>query len=48
MFANGTGDWGSILGLVIPKTQKMVPDATLLNTRHYVVRIKSKVEESRE
>ena len=28
-FANGQGDWGSILGQVIPKTQKMVLDATL-------------------
>ena len=30
--ANGLGDWGSILGRVIPKTQTIVPDATLLNT----------------
>ena len=26
--------------VVIPKTQKMVLDATLLNTQHYKVRIK--------
>ena len=26
VFANGLGDWGSILGRVIPKTQKMVLD----------------------
>ena len=32
VFANGRGDWGSIPGRVIPKTQKMVLDATLLNT----------------
>ena len=32
MFANCSGDWGSILGQVIPKTQKMVLDAALLNT----------------
>ena len=30
------------------KTQKMVLDAALLNTQHYKVRIKSKVEQSRE
>ena len=28
-FANGPGDYGSIPGQVIPKTQKMVHDATL-------------------
>ena len=33
---------------VIPKTQKMVLDAALLNTQHYKVRIKSKVQQSRE
>ena len=32
----------------IPKTQKMVLDATLLNTQHYKVRIKGKMEQSRE
>ena len=35
-------------GQVIPKTQKMVLDATLLNTQYYKVRIKDKVEQSRE
>ena len=34
--------------VVIPKTQKMVLDATFLNTQHYKVRIKSKVKQSRE
>ena len=34
--------------VVIPKTQKMVLDATLLNTQHYKVRIKGKVEQSKE
>ena len=48
VFANGPGDQGSILGRVIPKTQKMVLDATLLNTQHYKVSIKGKVEQSRE
>ena len=33
---------------VIPKTQKMVLDASLLNTQHYKERIKGKVEQSRE
>ena len=35
MFANGSEDLGSIPGRVIPKTQKMVLDASLLNTQHY-------------
>ena len=48
VFANGLGDLGSILRQVIPKTQKMVLDDTLLNTQHYKVRIKGKVEKSRE
>ena len=48
VFANGPGDLGSIAGRVIPKTQKMVLDATLLNTQNYKVRIKGKVEQSSE
>ena len=48
VFANGSEDQGSIPGRVIPKTQKMVLCATLLNTQHYKVRIKGKVEQSRE
>ena len=32
VFADGPGDLGSIPGQVIPKTQKMVLDATLLNS----------------
>ena len=48
VFANGPLDRGSITDLVIPKTQKMVLDAALLNTRHCKVWIKSKVEQSRE
>ena len=42
MFANGPRDQGSIPGRVIPKTQKMVPDASLLNAKHYKVWIKGK------
>ena len=48
VFASGPGDRGSIPGRVIPKTLKMVLDTALLNTQHYKVRIKSKVEQSRE
>ena len=33
---------------VIPKTKKMVFDAAFVNTQHYKVRIKGKVEQSRE
>ena len=43
VFANVPGDWGSISGRVIPKTQKMVLDTSLLNTQHYKVRFKGKV-----
>ena len=48
VFANGTGDQGSIPGRVMPKTQKMVLDAVLLSTQHYKVRIKGNVEQSWE
>ena len=48
VFANGPVELGSIPGRVITKTQKMVLDAALLNTQHYKVWIKSKVEQSRE
>ena len=48
VFANGPGDLSSIPGRVIPKTQKMVLDASLLSTQHYKVRIKGKVEQSRK
>ena len=48
VFTNGPGDLGSIPGWVIPKTQKMVLDASLLNIQHYKVLIKGKVEQSRE
>ena len=46
VFANGPGDLGSILGQVISKTQKLVLDASLLNTQHYKIRIKGKVGQS--
>ena len=47
-FANGPVDLGSIPGRVIPKTLRMVLDTSLLNTQQYKVRIKGKVEQSRE
>ena len=40
VFANGPGDLGSIPGHVIPKTLKIVPNTTLLNTQQYKLRIK--------
>ena len=46
--ANGLGDHDSIPGHVIPKTFKMVLDTSLDNTQHFKVRLKSKVEQSRE
>ena len=48
VFASEPRDLGSIPGRVIPWTQKMVLDGCLLNTQHYKVRIKSKVEKSRK
>ena len=47
-YANGPGDLGSIPGRVIRNTLKMVLDTSLLNTQDYKVRIKGKVEQSRE
>ena len=43
VLANAPGDRGSI-----PKTQNIVLDAAWLNTQHYKVRIKGKVELSNE
>ena len=48
VFANGPGDQRSIQGRVMPKTQKMVRHVILLNTQHYKVWIKCKVEQSYE
>ena len=47
VFTNGLEDLGSIPGRVIPKIFKMVLD-TSFNTQQYKVRIKGKVEQSRE
>ena len=48
LVANGLGDLGSIPGHVIPKILKMILDASLLNTQQCKVRIKGKLEQSRE
>ena len=48
VFANGPGDQCLIPGRVIPKTKKTVLDATSLNNQDYKVRIKDKVEQSKE
>ena len=48
LFDNGLGDRGSIPGRVIPKTQKMVLDTALHNIQHFKIKIKGKVEQSRE
>ena len=44
VFANGPVDLGSIPGRVIPKTQKMVLDASLINTANKVG-IKGKIDQ---
>ena len=48
VFTNGPGNQGSIPCQVIPVKKKKVLDATLLNTQYYKVRIKGKVEQSKE
>ena len=48
VFANDQGDQHSIPGRIIPKTQKMVFDAALLNTQYYKVRINGRMEQFRE
>ena len=48
VFANGSGDQGSIPGRVIPKTQKTILDASLLNTQYYKLWIEGKAEQSTE
>ena len=39
---NGPGDQGSVPGLVVPKSQKILVNASLLPTQHYNVQIKGK------
>ena len=47
-FTNGPGDQGSIPGQDIAKIKKMVLVATLLNIRHYEVRMNGRGKQSRE
>ena len=37
VFANGLGDRGSIPGQLIPKTKKMILDASLFRSQHYIL-----------
>ena len=46
--ADGFVDCGPVRGRVKVNTQKMVLDASLLNTKHHNVLIKGKVKQSRE
>ena len=48
VFTNGPVDQDSIPGRVIRKTQKRVFDTSLINTQHYTVPIKGKMEHSSE
>ena len=48
VFANGLGGLGSIPGHIMPKTLKMIFDASLLNAQQYNVLIKGKVEQASE
>ena len=48
VYANGPWDRVSIQGQIIPKAQKMLLDASLLNIQHYKVKIKCKVEQTWE
>ena len=48
VLVNGPGDLGSILGHVIPKTLKMAPDTSFLNTQQYKEHINVKVVQYRE
>ena len=48
VFVTGPGDLRSIPSHGIPKTLKMVLDASLLSTQQSKARIKGKVEQSRE
>ena len=38
MFTNGLGDQGSVLGQVIPKTQKVVLDASSQHYKAWIMR----------
>ena len=42
VFANGPGEQGSIAGVDVPKSQKLILNAALFKTQRYKVRIKGK------
>ena len=44
VFANGPGDWGSIQGQVITKTQKMIPPCLTLSIIRYVSRVSGAIQ----
>ena len=48
VFANDRSNRGLIQGRVLEKTQKTLLDTSLINPQHYKVRIKGKVEQSKE
>ena len=48
LIGNDQSNRDSIPGQVMPKTQNIELDVFLLNTQHYKVWIKSKVEQSRK
>ena len=48
VFASGPGDRGFNPRSSHTKDLKMIPDTSLLNTQHYKIPIKGKVEQSRE
>ena len=48
VLACGPGDGASSPGRVIPMNLKMVLDGALLNSQHYMVEIKGKMEQSRK
>ena len=48
VFANDPGDWGSIPGRAVLKTQKWYLMPPCLTHQRYKVRINGKVEQSRE
>ena len=48
VFTCGPKNQGSIPDRIMAKTKKMVLDAALFNPQHYNVRVKDKVEQSRE
>ena len=48
MFTKGSREWILITHQIIPKTQKLVLNTSLLDTLHYKVCIKDKMDQFRE